>query len=188
MLSSCAQKEPTQDETVRRNAEAHIMEKMNDPASYEFVKLELVDSIVMRDYISSVREGVEFSIESGREQIERLLSYKDDPWRGELSSSDEDNLLRMQERLPKNEKILVGIDSLTDTIGEQVNDVVSYLYFFSFRANNAMGAKILNEYIIQTNAAPDFKIIAMVDDIKDILFDNPDWLPSMTELIEKGRQ
>ena len=50
-LTSCSEKKTTQDDIVKKNAELYVKEKMNDPSSYEFVKLERMDSITFSDNI-----------------------------------------------------------------------------------------------------------------------------------------
>ena len=98
---------------------------------------------------------------------------------------DEKEVEELKAKITKNERILMIIDSLETKLGNKKDEVASYTYVFSFRGNNALGAKILNEYILQTNPTPDFKIINMTDD-KDKVYLNPNDFPGYREMIEKN--
>jgi hypothetical protein len=74
------------------------------------------------------------------------------------------------------------IDLLADQLGEKANDVASYTYLYSFRGNNKLGAKVLNEYILQTNPAPDFKVLKLAENRDDMIL-NPNDFPGYREMI-----
>ena len=50
-LMACSLEEPTQNEIVKRNIETYLKATLNNPESYEFVELELRDSIMYSDNI-----------------------------------------------------------------------------------------------------------------------------------------
>lgn len=180
-LTSCSEKQPTQDDIVKNNAETYVKEKMNDPSSYEFVKLELMDSVTFNDNIEYRKDFFSRNMEYDRSSLERQEGYKT-----ELPSMyDEKEVEELKAKIEKNERILSKIDSLATLLGDRKNEVASYTYIFSFRGNNALGAKILNEYVVQTDPAPDFKIINMTDD-KDKIFLNPNDFPGYRKMIEKN--
>ncbi len=180
-LTSCSEKLPTQDDIVKKNAEEYVKEKMNDPSSYEFVKLELIDSVLFSDNIEYRKDYFSRNMEYDRSSLERQESYKTEfP-----SMYDEKDVDDLKAKIEKNERILAKIDSLANQLGERKNEVASYTYIFSFRGNNALGAKILNEYVVQTDPSPDFKIINMTDD-KDKIYLNPNDFPGYREMIEKN--
>ncbi|NRT14694.1 hypothetical protein HNP99_001038 [Flavobacterium sp. 28A] len=180
-LTSCSEKKPNRDEIVRKNAEEYLKEKMNDPKSYEFVKLELIDSVLYSDNIKYRKENFNKNIEDNKDEIKRKEEYKIEI----PSMYDEREIEELKADIAKNEKIIAKIDSLETKLGTKKNQVASYTYVFSFRGNNALGAKILNEYILQTNPSPDFKIINMTDD-KDKVFLNPNDFPGYREMIAKN--
>lgn len=177
-LTSCSEKQPTQDDIVKKNAETYVKEKMNDPASYEFVKLELIDSVTFSNNIEYSKDFYSKIIDSDRRLLEMEERYKTSIY-GEKSEE------YLKAEIEKNERILSKIDSLATLLGDRKNEVASYTYIFSFRGNNALGAKILNEYVVQTDPAPDFKIINMTDD-KDKIFLNPNDFPGYREMIKKN--
>ena len=180
-LTSCSEKQLTKDDIVKNNSETYVKEKMNDPSSYEFVKLELIDSVIFSDNIEHREDYFTRKIEYDRSSLERQEGYK-----VELPSMyDEKNVEELKAKIEKNERILSKIDSLATLLGDRKNEVASYTYIFSFRGNNALGAKILNEYVVQTDPAPDFKIINMTDDKEKILL-NPNDFPGYKKMIERN--
>src|SRR5690554_6126709 len=146
-LTSCSEKQPTQDDIVKKNAETYVKEKMNDPASYEFVKLELMDSVTFSDNIEYRKDYFSRNMEYDQSSLERQERYKTEI----PSMYDEKDVEELKAKIEKNERILSKIDSLATLLGDRKNEVASYTYIFSFRGNNALGAKILNEYIVQTD-------------------------------------
>jgi len=180
-LTACSEKQPTQDEIVKKNAEEYVKEKMNDPNSYEFVKLELIDSITFSENIEYRKDYFSKNMEYDRSSLERQERYKTEI----PSMYDEKEVEDVKAKIEKNERVLYKIDSLATLLGDRKSEVASYTYIFSFRGNNALGAKILNEYVVQTDPAPEFKIINMTDD-KDKIFLNPNDFPGYREMIEKN--
>jgi hypothetical protein len=180
-LTSCAEKQPTQDDIVKKNAETYVKEKMNDPSSYEFVKLELMDSITFNENIEYRKDYFSRNMEYDQSSLERQEGYKTEI----PSMYNENDVEELKAKIEKNERVLNKIDSLATILGDRKNEVASYTYIFSFRGNNALGAKILNEYVVQTDPTPDFKIINMTDD-KDKIFLNPNDFPGYREMIEKN--
>lgn len=179
-FTSCTEKQPTQDEIVKKNAEEYLKPKLNDPNSYEFVKLELIDSVLYSDNIKYRKERFQKDIEYDKDNLERQERYKTEI----PSMYKEEEVTELNEKIAKNEKILSAIDSLETELGSRKNDVASYTYIFSFRGNNALGAKILNEYIVQTDPKPELTIKNMTDD-KDKVFLNPNDFPGYREMIKK---
>tara|TARA_R110002020_G_scaffold288474_1_gene503922 strand:- start:2353 stop:2955 length:603 start_codon:yes stop_codon:yes gene_type:complete len=179
-FTSCTEKEPNQDEIVKKNAEEYLKPKLNDPNSYEFVKIELIDSVLYSDNINYRKENFQKDIEDNKENLERLERYKTEI----PSMYNEEEVAELNEKIEKNEKILSEINALESNLGAGKNDVASYTYIFSFRGNNALGAKILNEYIVQTDPKPELRIKNMTDD-KDKVFLNPNDFPGYREMIAK---
>jgi hypothetical protein len=179
--TSCTEKQPTQDDVVKKNAEEYVKSKMNDPESYEFVKLEQIDSILFSDNIEYRKDYFSRSMESDQSSLERQESY-----RTKIPSMyDEKDMEDLKIKIKKNEIVLSKIDSIENQLGERKSEVASYTYIFSFRGKNALGAKILNEYVVQTDPSPDFKIINMTDD-RDKIYLNPNDFPGYREMIEKN--
>lgn len=181
MLSiSCSEKKLKQDEIVKLNVEDYLQSQMNDPESYEFVKLELIDSISFSNNIEYRKESFQRNLKYNKDDLERHERYKTDI----PSMYSEEKIEEINEKITKNEKILTKIDSIETNLGNRINETASYTYIYSFRGNNKMGAKILKEYIVQTNPAPNFEIINMTDK-KDKIYLNPNDFPGYREMISK---
>jgi len=176
-LAGC-QKAPTQDDLVRKNAETLLLEKMNDPASYEFVKLELRDSLLIQQHVDFRRGSAELQVKYAAEELERMQGYQDRFPR----LYDEDKEAQISEELARKEAFLASINALAESLGDRVNEVESYIYLMSFRANNAMGAKILNDYVIQVSAEEGFPVIHVGEKPEDYIF-RPEGFPGYEKLI-----
>jgi len=180
-LTSCSEKGLTQDEIVKNNAEEYLKPKLNDPKSYEFVKMELIDSVLYSDNIQYRKKTFNKYIQDDKDEIKRKEGYKIDI----PTMYNEKEIQELKAKITKNEIIIAKIDSLENKLGNKKDEVASYTYTFSFRGNNALGAKVLNEYILQINPSPDFKVINMADD-KDKIFLNPNDFPGYRAMIEKN--
>lgn len=135
----------TIDEIVRNSTEEYLKDKLNDPDSYEFVKLVLLDSVLYKDNVEYRRDR-----------------FNDDP------------------------EVLAKIDSLESAMGDKVNEVASYTFVFSFRATNAMGAKVLEEYYLQTGESPNYEVLNLAEDM-DQLYLNPGDFPGYIDMIKKHK-
>jgi hypothetical protein len=155
---------PTQYEIVKINAENYINTKLDNPESYEFVELILIDSVL---YIDNIEYRKQFFLES-RDNTYPLI-YKD---------------AELKNKIEECNYMLSEIDSLELSLGERVNNVASFTYLYSFRNTNSFGAKVLNEYILQTDPAPDFRVINFTDDKNKILL-NPNDFPGYKSIVAK---
>jgi hypothetical protein len=77
---------------------------------------------------------------------------------------------------------LAAITALAESLGDRLNEVESYIYLMSFRANNAMGAKILNDYLIHVSAEEGFPVIHIGEKPEDLIF-RPEGFPGYEKLI-----
>jgi hypothetical protein len=164
-LISCS--EPSRDEIVREKAEIQLFQKLNDPDSYVFVSLELYDSILYSDNIKYRKEHFQDMLESAQRDIAR--------------TDTEERISKYQDDMNQAKRFLSGIDSLEQILGADAGNVASYSYLYIFRANNAMGAKTLNEYIVQVTPSPEFSILQMTDDPNQIIL-NPNDFPGYREM------
>ncbi|WP_072765551.1 hypothetical protein [Arenibacter nanhaiticus] len=178
-LTSCeSHKAPTQQDIVRKNIEEHIKPKMNDPESYEFAELILADSVLYKDNIEYRKEYFERNLGYDQENLERQEKYKKEI----PSIFNPEEVEELNSKIETNKKILSEIDRLESELGESVHEVASYTYIFRFRAVNGLGAKMLNEYLVQTNPAPDLGIINIAEDRNELLL-NPNDFPGYKAMI-----
>lgn len=182
--SSCSVKEPSKYDIIKQNAEEKIKSIMNDPDSYEFNKLEIIDSFLYRDNIKYRRDYFTENLSEVLKDIEEEEYYKV-KFPSIFNEMKYNSLLEDKEKQLKiNKIVLPKIDSLETLLGNKVNDVASYTCIFSFRGNNLLGAKALTHYYLQTSPSPDFKITNLTTD-EDELFLNPNDFPGYREMLSE---
>lgn len=177
---SCSEQAPKKDEIVKVNAEEYIKAKLGDPESYEFVSLELIDSVLYKENIAAKRDQLKRAIENGKDNSELMLEFKrDDP--ALYNEKDHQELAASNNR---DLKTLSSIDSLAATLGDEAEQVASYTYLYKFRNINGFGAKVLNESFIQTSQAPEYKILHLAKD-RERLLESPNDFPGYQEIVAK---
>ena len=169
----------SRDDIVLENSEEYLKERMKDKDSYEFVSFKIVDSVLYKDNIDFRRRDFERDLERSKRDLERQEGYK--LRKSSLYSKDSEE--RAAREIEKYSRILLGILELEENLGGRVNEVASYTYVFSFRGNNSFGAKVLNEYIVQTDDSEELKIINMVKDI-DKMFLSPNDFPGYRSMVK----
>lgn len=126
MLTSCSK---SNEEIARDTIEAYLEENLNDPSSYEFVKMDSISD----EWINSIEETSEYitdsyDLQSKKETAEIYKSF-DKAKYDELTKEAEE----LAARLEKQKKDFKPVH-----IGKFVN--------LKFRGKNALGVKILQEY------------------------------------------
>lgn len=159
-LCSCGGSDNQNEKKVREVVEAKLKTEMNDWSSYEFVSLEVVDTI---KYI----DNINFRKKDFKERIER----------------EKGSHINFSNSIEKDSLILIGIDSIQNAMGDKVNEDAAYLYDYKFRGKNKLGAVILEEYLIYIS--PNWEIIQMTNDRKN-LYDNTGDFPGYVELVKKN--
>ena len=76
-MISCS-KEKTKDELVREKVEGMFIETMNDPSSYEFVKMVKIDSCDLATYFDRKMSIFEGQLEDAEYTIKKQEEYKSD--------------------------------------------------------------------------------------------------------------
>lgn len=175
ILAVSCKNEPTRDEVVKQNIEDYIINKMDDPESYEFVSLDVIDSVLYIDNITVEKNLLKNSINRSKESINRIEGYKNT----EPNLYDEKEILREKTSILKEEKTLASIDSIETVLGDSKNNVASYTYLYKIRGKNKMGAKVLSEYLVQTGDS--LKVINVATH-PDKLFIHPNSFPGRKEL------
>ena len=178
-LISCKDKALTRNKIVRNNAEKYLKNKMDDPSSYEFVELKLIDSVLFKDNIEYRKNTFQKDLRLAQSEIKIQEIVKKFP-----TIYDKQKVAESNAKIKRIERILKKIDSLESNLEQKLNNVASYTYKYRCRGNNKFGAKILNEYILQTNPSPDFKVINLTDN-KEKVYLNPNDFPGYREMISK---
>ncbi|WP_430811304.1 MULTISPECIES: hypothetical protein [unclassified Carboxylicivirga] len=184
-LLGCS-KQPTQYDIVKRNAKLYTIPQLNDPSSYEFASLKLIDSVLYRDNIEYKKQNIKWLLQSDKDM---LKSAEDARNRGGLLAelTDEKQIQDYKGNIKKLEGILKDIEAKKLSLGDTINQAASYTYEYSFRAKNAMGALVLEKYIVQTKPAPSFDIINMAKNANKVLL-NPNSFPGYDDIMSKYKQ
>lgn len=172
-LFSCGN-ENNREDRVKQNVEELIKKSMDDPKSYEFVSIEVIDSVTYKDNIDYRKEHFVKSLNMNRDNIDFYT---------EIGKNEE--IEKYQLEMKKDSLIIDEINSIEQKLGDEVNKIASYTYQFKCRGNNKFGAKILVSYYVQTDFRND-SIINITDDI-DKLYLNPTDFPGYIDLLNKYR-
>lgn len=156
ILSSCGINAEKDDTTlIKEEIESSIMEKINDPESYSFVEMQIIDTV----YYSSI---FEFLSESYDESIERSISMAEmfnQTYTNLTDEMDSDAQKIMQSYLDSYKDDIKEQNELTreaeqfkknvEILSKDFPEDSTYLnILFSYRQNNEFGARVLvtNEY------------------------------------------
>lgn len=179
VLSSCS-KQPSMDDIVKQNVEAYLKPNLNDPESYEFLELKLIDSVLFKNNIQYRKKMFQDQVIDDEKENIRQMNYKDDAVFA--SMYDEERVNKNKNKINRNKTILAKIDSIERQMGDQVNEVASYTYKFRIRANNKMGAKVINEYYLQTKPAPSYEVLNLASDAGK-MYSAPNGFPGYDEIL-----
>ena len=176
LLASCT-KELTFTEKVKQTIEDYALKNLDDPKSYEFIELTLLDSITIKDNIEYRKDYFKPS----DFYYERLERMKSDANANYVIYSKE-YVEEAQKEIDDKEKIVAAIDSLAQTLVDSLNNVQAYTYLFKFRSNNKLGALTKTDVYVQIT--PKLEIITLTED-KDKLILNPKDFPGYIELLDR---
>lgn len=178
IYSSCSEKEPTRDEIVKNNIEEYIKPNLNDPESYEFVSLTLLDSVLYIDNINFRKEMFLDRVKNDEGSLGIMISGNEEfP-----TTFSEEEMNEYRRKIDNNKAIYSKIEEVEKSMGDKVNEVASYTYIFQMRGNNKMGAKVLSEYFVQTEPYPTFNILNITND-RDKLYLAPNGFPDYEEIV-----
>ena len=186
MLYSC---KPNPEKIVKNNIKEYVKKHMHDPESYEFVSLTPFDTVLYKDNIENeikaYEEGIEHykqSIEMNMESIEFDMQFDNNEERIAKYKSE---IEEYKKEIEKYNNILNAFDSIKNALGDKINDIASYTFILECRANNAMGAKILSSFYVQTTPSLDYKIINFTEEISKIVSSTPNKFPGYDEIMNK---
>jgi hypothetical protein len=187
---SC-ESEKTKEDIIRKKIEEGILPNMNDPKSYEFVSIAIIDSSTYRENIDNKLMQLEairdypLIIDLKKD----MISLDEELYR--LDKSHYKDLVEARQELEdikteqKNFEMLVKeVDSLKLTL-ENLDKTAVYLIEFKMRGNNSFGAKILNTYYFQVGISPDYEIYGYVDELDGFSQLNFNSIPWIFDLMMK---
>lgn len=191
MFYSC---KPNPEKIVKNNIKEYVKKHFNDPESYEFISLTPFDTVLYKENIEFrveyYKHGIEFDksqIEHSESMIELEKEYidlwpADSDYRIESINKYTNDIKEYSKEIQMYENIIYAIDSLKEVMGEKINNVASYTFILKCRANNAIGAKTLNSFYIQTT--PEYEILNFTEEEKKVYL-APNGFPGYDEIINK---
>lgn len=178
-LSSCADNEPSHEDILRKQVEDFIKSEINTPQGYKFVELTLIDSVLFSNNINYLRQNYSQNLDFDYSSMKRQESFQtEDP-----SMYDANEVNKLKASLNKYKQIITKIDSIEADMGDRKNDVASYTYLLSFLEKDDSGAEVMNKFIVQTGEAPDYKILNVTRDPRN-LNPSPNEFPGYQEILD----
>lgn len=171
----------TREEVIRSNVEKILYTNLNDSTSYEFVSIEILDSV---SYADNIEDRVKFfvkDLEDEKSKLDDQARYKS----LKSYSYDPKSVEKIKQSIKRNEYVLAGIDSIKASLIGAQDSVASYSYLFKFRAANAFGAKVINSYIVQTDPQPSYGVINIAQN-REKVYLTPNEFPGYRELVKKS--
>lgn len=152
IVVSCSEKAKTAEEIAKENIEQYFLKSAHDPDSYEFVDMAKIDTIYLSEHLEAMVAVYQSQVDAmsnyPNQISEHLKTAKE--FRKYGSKYEPDAL--------KSEEMANNLQNLMDEATKKLSDLKSRLEAtpkdsimelktsFSCRANNKMGAKILNTY------------------------------------------
>jgi hypothetical protein len=180
-LISCSKAQQTQEEIVAQNAKIYVQDKISSSESYELVNLELIDSVLV---IDNIKFRKIFLRKQTEENLKKLYQIRESQTEN-LSEEEKDKIKKLKLQVENKERMLHKIDSIEVALGDKVRETASYTYRFDYKANNEFGKQELNETYLQAGSAPEYKVLIITTDKKELRLHSNDF-PGYTEMIDKS--
>jgi len=176
-LGSCGDSQIIQDDIVQQNVETYVKEQMNAPESYEFVALELIDTVTVGDNIDYHLGYVTSEIEEGELMLEGG-TFTDTG----IDPQYDDQIQTLKNDIARRKRILERIAELEADLAQRLEEAASYTYELTFRGNNEFGAPVLTICFVQTDAGPDFRVLNVTEEAGGMI-PNPNDSTGLAELV-----
>lgn len=153
----------TFEERINKNIEAYFSDRLDDPSSFEFVKIEDLDTLTIKDFWNAEIRLTKISYnghqknKSRIDEIEKtskeLMKFKEGKEMGRIG------LEEVADSRKEGRRLKARLDSFNMELAAVKNDTIKeYQLMCFFRANNKSGAKELNQYYIRL--APDESVMS----------------------------
>ena len=180
-LISCNEKQLTRDEIVKRDVEELVLYLLDDRNSYELLRFVLIDSVTFSDNISIFKSFNASLLKRDSLTLARHKLFKKNNSRN-YSEEEEKNA---EESFNEGKKIIEEINSIENELGDRKDEIASYTYSYSFRGENIKGVLRLKKIIIQTDPAPEYKIINMASKLDELIY-APNAFPGYHKISNMG--
>lgn len=174
--------ENERDKIVRRLAEDYYWKAAGNNG-YEFVSLKEIDAITFQDNIDFRRQYIQQQIDENERMLAIALQKRDtfpDLTAGKDTTPYYDNkIAEYQGKIDRYQQVLLGIDSLAQSLGDSSKEIASYTYLYTLKANNPQGQQETQRYYIQTD--PGYGVLLFTPDSTQ-LYPNPNDFPGYREM------
>lgn len=150
LLVTACKYNSTREEIVKKNIETFVVPKLNNPKSYEFVELVMVDSLTVKAKLRQSKQMEQGHIDAIKET--QIVAEQAEINVAKIMGKTNFKVVKdtfEQAEVNERMKTIHTIDSTERILGDKINEVISYSFKYSFRENNAFGAKILSVYAIK---------------------------------------
>lgn len=182
-LFSCSR---SKEDIVRRNVEAVLVPSMNNPRSYEFVSIELIDALSNlrildhRIVIYNLQKELETVLINTnkldleylglRRSLRHLRHVRFDRFDAEEYEKLRKDVYIRESKVERYERVVYALTGLKRKYSEHLSQSVSYTFRFVYRGQNAMGATVLNSIYVQTDTSPEFGLLNLAERSGELLF------------------
>ena len=177
LLYSCGR---SKEDIVRSNVEDLILPLMDDPRSYEFASIELIEQLTNYQLIAQKIDDYDHAIaiaqillDGDLSRQERMREHRESGSTVLFNQADYERvsaqIVAAQGRIERNTNIIAALENLKANFGETLHDVAANTFRFSFRGANALGATVLNTIYVQTDNTSEFNIVYLADTRDELL-------------------
>lgn len=167
------------DMIIQSKLEKSVKSKLKYPDSYQFVELRTKDSVLYSDNVKHLKNYYKKILEADKKNLAIQESYK----KQGSSKFDNEKLSILQNSVSKNQKILEGIDRVSNDLGDKINETASYTYNYAFKSKNISGKDASYNYIVQTSHSPEYTVLNMAEK-EDMIIKNPNDFPGYKEMLK----
>ncbi|PHS51628.1 MAG: hypothetical protein COB01_09665 [Lutibacter sp.] len=155
-LISC-DKNLTKKEIIKKQTFDFLKNNLNDPNSYEFVNLELIDSVSKKD---SMKTLIQLNNKKIIRNIKSIKFYNS-------VNSKKDRIIELKKNNKDIENQNIDLYGKLK-IKKNDNEIISYTYLLKYRTKNELGASVLYEQYLIAGTNPDYMIIQIINNTDEI--------------------
>ncbi len=154
---------------IQEAIEKVIIPQLDDPSSYEFASLQVLDTIRFCDNIQIDRDHFTSMINSSKKNIEYYKGRKG-------------GIIDYEENLSNYTQLLEAVNATEKQLGETANNIAAFYCEYKFRFNNSHGQPKLHTLYIQITPKPDFEILAIKENEQGKLLNAPGNYPGRNDI------
>jgi len=149
---------------IQEAIEKVILLQLDDPSSYEFASLQILDTVSYIDNINHDKNLIKETIANNNSRIKRTRKIHSNESEERLNFflSNEIEAVKIYS------KALVVLDSIEKNIASQINQTSAYICCYKYRTNNELGNLTLNTLYIEISPSQEYKVIGIQNKIENL--------------------